>query len=238
MSDSLSIIITIFKNGLPGIPISFVFVYSTQFNDIITEIGIQIDFNGKLIIAIILSLLIGYLIQELWYLIFEIIPCIKHDSPRRKVLSIIEKKIVKKNPISESLKYKFRFNVDNSKKKWNKIYSIWEYILYSDKTDKEKVKRLKAYWNLFHSNMIIGLGFFIGAFVDLFLNCELTKDKNIFGLIFLFLFTLILFLKAISSRIIVDKLEENWAHTLIDEYLSNSTKLETIEKDDKTKSKS
>lgn len=233
MSDLLSAIITLFKYGLPGIPFSFLFLYSQTFTDIILNMKITIDNNDKVIIALILSLISGYFIQELWYWVFEICPGLKYNSSKRKVLDIINKRINDDNGIFESFVDTFNIKATQTKKgTCNKLYSIWEYIIYADKTDKEKVKRLKSYWNLFHTNIVIGLGFFLCAIVCFLLTfTEKTIDKNIcFGIL---CFCGIIFIfKAISSRKIVNILEESWANKLIDEFLFN-----TIKSDKKSKEK-
>lgn len=188
----------IFQFGLPGLPLSFIITFLLLPNRPVTDLTLM---------ALALSLLLGYIIQQLWFLIFEKSKW-SYDNENRKVLAFLKKELInnKKNPAIRK-----KWNIDENDLGGDKLFAIWESVLYISDETKQATPKLRGIWRYFHSNMAIVLGLIFGTIAYFYFHIGWS---NFIPVAFIFC-AVILVLKAIRSKEIVDELEKNWAEEFI-----------------------
>lgn len=190
----------IFKYGLPGLPLSFVIAYQL--------IPDKENISDFATLALVIALLVGYVIQQLWFLFFEFLP-ISYNKKTRKVLVWLGDELKK----DKNKKMRERWGIKPEEElNGDKLYSIWESILYKSNFKDNALEKLKGFWNYYHSNMAISIGLVLGALAYHYfkLNWSPLILPSFVGC------SLILMTKAIQSKRIVDVLEKNWAEEFVE----------------------
>jgi len=195
----------LFKYGLPGIPLSTLIVFKYLSDDT------KINVTDRVAAILVASLLLGYVVQQFWFLIFELTG-LRYNSPKRAVLTWLNEELSSNTKLLKMLCIQGDLTGD-------KLYSVWESLLYRSDSSKQAVNKLKGIWNSFHSNMAISIGLILG----LIYYC-LQVSQNPAIPIFFALGAILLFFKAYQSKILVDQLEKNWAQEYLCELQKGARK--------------
>lgn len=190
----------IIRYALPGLPLGVVL---HVYNKLSTN-------NGEMIVDIafllIISVLAGNIVQQLWMLIFEY--------PKIGLAYNSEKRLVLKK-ISEILDTKFKASGDE-------LYAIWESILYSEFVIDEIRTKDREIWQFYHSNAANALGLLIGSITSFVIFCFSNENNSlllVLSIVFLF-FSLVFAKKSTQTRHLVETLEKFWI-----EHYSEETKI-------------
>ena len=188
----------IFKFGLPGLPLSFIIVFQLLPDEKIPDITL---------LTLALSLLVGYIVQQMWFFIFEISSW-SYNNKKRKVLVWLKDDLIsnKKNALLRK-----KWNINENNLSGDKLYSIWESIVYRSDETKLAIDKLRGFWNYFHSNMAIFIGLLLGILAYFIFNVDWSPwVPGGFAIC-----AIVLFSKALQSKRIVDELERNWAEEFV-----------------------
>lgn len=212
----------IFRYGLPGLPVSLV-VYPLLFKGISDKLGI--------LIAIGITLLFSYYIQQFWMLIFErILGGYSHSDRKvsREIKNIIQ---------SEE-------NDDKELFRDKAPYHVWDTMLYSDAIPEGIRQKDRAMWHSYHMNIGNATGVIIGASIITYLlitdvfqgrlsfSWDGDMDKRVYIVFSYLVASSILITKANSTRSLVDDLEEHWAHFYFKKHVRKLTAGETDASDE------
>ena len=188
----------VIRYALPGLPVALVFYLYEG----LTSSGSAIL---DITVVIIVAILLGNVIQQIWMLIFEWPRFgLGYNSEKRRVLKKLSRTIKGGDQLDP-----------------NELYARWESFLYSKTVEPSIRDKDRAIWHFHHANAANALGLFIGAFVSLRLSDYLLDRKLLFisiGLAFLAV-GLLFIQKAVQTRHLVEVLEVFWVGEWYEKFL-------------------
>lgn len=193
----MSIFELIYRYGLPGIPLSAVLILLSTTGVVNSDGASEAVFSTPEIL--VLSIPIGYLIQQFWMLIFEYSGW-RYDSPTRPVLMEL-KRIHKKSNLEVGVE---------------DYYPLWDTILYSEDVPETIREKDRSTWDFLHTNAGILLGISFAAILSVILlfgeSAQLQAREPLILLSIVYLVGgVVLTFKLFQTKKIIDLLECYWA---------------------------
>jgi len=162
MSDITSLVT---RYGIPGLPVALS-LYLTGL--LAPYISGSIE-TSDVLLLLLMSVVLGYAIQQIWMLIFDYSP-LRYDSPKRPPIHRLDY-AAKENAFTTS------WNLPTEKRpRTQRLYVIWEILMYfGDSSDPMRAK-LMSMWDFFHAIVANGIGLIIAGALFSYANSVYCSD--------------------------------------------------------------